>query len=101
MQILVKLTKLLLRTLKVISEAPQDALTEKYVLKGFTELTGKHLRQSLILIVGDFIKKETPPEIFSVNFAKFFRQYLFTEHQSTASVVFIAKVFHCTKNHIS
>ena len=64
MQILVKLTKLLLRTLKVISEAPQDALTEKYVLKGFTELTGKHLRQSLILIVGDFIKKETPPEIF-------------------------------------
>ena len=54
---------------------------KKVVLRNFSKFTGKHLCQSLFLnkVAGlrpkacNFIKKETPAQVFFVNFEKFLR----------------------------
>ena len=45
----------------------QEVFCRKDILKNFTKLTGKRLRQSLWLLAG-FIKRETPTKVFSCEF---------------------------------
>ena len=47
-----------------------DNFYKKFVLKNFTNLTGKHLCRNLIF------KKETPTEVFSCKFCEFLRPFL-------------------------
>ena len=56
------------------SEAFAQVFCKKAVLKNFTKFTGKHLRQSLLL------KKIFWHMCFPVNFGKFLRTPLLTEH---------------------
>ena len=44
-----------------------EVFCRKDILKNFTKLTGKRLRQSLWLLAG-FIKRETPTKVFSCEF---------------------------------
>ena len=58
---------------------------KKHVLKNFIKFTGKHLCQCLFLKaeslffpkICNFIEKETPAQVFFVNFAKFSKHLLF------------------------
>ena len=106
----------MLRTLNAnFRSSHRRCLVEKYVFKNFTKLTGRRLCQNLFLIFCEFIKKKTlEHRCFPLNFAKFLNttfptkhlrwllltEYLFPEHRVITFIVFIAKVFHCTKIHI-
>ena len=60
---------------------------KKGVLRNYTKITGKHLRQSPFLI--NFIKKETFAQAFSCEFFEISKNIFFTEHLwTTASVTY-------------
>ena len=50
-----------------------EVFSKKGVLRNFTKFTGKHLRQSHLCHLCNFIKKETLAQVFSCEFCEFLR----------------------------
>ena len=61
---------------------------KKGVHRNFTKFTGKHLRQNLFQNF-NFIKKETPVQVFSCEFCEISKNTFFTEHHWTIASVHI------------
>ena len=71
----------------------QTCSMKKGVLRNFTKFTGKHLCRTLFFKpkACNFIKKETPAQMFSCEFCEIFRNTFFTEHLwKTASIFLIS-----------
>ena len=71
------------------SSRPQVSC-EKITLKCFSKFTGKHLCRSPFFLrklqnACDFIKKETPENVFYCEFSEIFRGNFFTGHMRTAT----------------
>ena len=68
------------------------------VLRNIAKFTGKHLHQSTffdkVADVCNFIKKDTPAEVFFCEFCKISKNTFFTEHLwTTASVLLFKRRF--------
>ena len=71
----------------VFQKQPPEVFCKKGVLRNFTKFTGKHLCQSLFFNkvtdlrpACNFIKKETPAQVFSSEFCEISKNSFFTEH---------------------
>ena len=70
-------------------------LTWNYILQKQPPevFTGKHVCQSVFFNNCNFIKKETPAQLFSCKFGESSKNNLFTEHLCTTATDFICGVF--------
>ena len=90
----------ILLVLNIYKSSRPEVFCKKGVLRNFAKFPAKHLRQSLFFnkVVGqawglNFIKKETPAQVFSCEFCNIFKNIFSIEHLLTTASAPIDRCF--------
>ena len=82
-------------SMELFQKQPPEVFCKKGVLRNFAKFTGKHLCQSLFFnkVAGacNFIKKETPAQVFSCAFCEISKNTFSTEHLLWMLLSFLRK----------